>query len=348
MTTVLCTLYNSLYLDKGLVLYDSLCECSEDFKLYVLCMDEKCYEVLRDMHQKHQIPVRLSDFENGDNELLKAKSNRPMSEYCWTCSSSFIMYVLCHFKEPICTYIDADMYFYTDPQILIKEMMESGKSVIVIPHRFPTNKVSLAKKVGLYCVEFNTFLNNPYGMEVLEYWRKRCLECCENRGDGIHWGDQKYLEELVEKYDCVHVCNNLGAGVAPWNIDKYKNPLSKNLRIILCKDNNNEIPLIFYHFQSVRYLTRQLIDTNIKTTSNIDLSLVDNLYCPYLKMIETKKKLLENKYGLSFLIKHHPSDKKVPIWKVILFYIHPKRIYKRIRLKIRNIQPYLIDISNEQ
>ena len=82
MATVLCTLYNSLYLDKGLVLYDSLCECAKDFKLYVLCMDDKCYEVLADLHQEHTIPIRLSDFENGDEKLLKAKENRSFGEYC--------------------------------------------------------------------------------------------------------------------------------------------------------------------------------------------------------------------------------------------------------------------------
>ena len=69
MKTILCTLYNSLYLDKGLVLYDSLCECAKDFKLYVLCMDDKCYEVLTDLNQEHHIPVRLSDFEKGDTAL---------------------------------------------------------------------------------------------------------------------------------------------------------------------------------------------------------------------------------------------------------------------------------------
>ena len=99
MTTVLCTLYNSLYLDKGLVLYDSLCECAKDFKLYVLCMDDKCYEVLTDLHQEHHIPIRLSDFERGDDSLLKAKANRPAGEYCWTCSSSFIRYILNKYNE---------------------------------------------------------------------------------------------------------------------------------------------------------------------------------------------------------------------------------------------------------
>ena len=69
MKTTLCTLYNSLYLDKGLVLYDSLKECCADFILYVLCMDEKCYDVLSEINADDMIPIKLDDFE--DEELLK-------------------------------------------------------------------------------------------------------------------------------------------------------------------------------------------------------------------------------------------------------------------------------------
>lgn len=347
MTTVLCTLYNSLYLDKGLVLYDSLCECAKDFKLYVLCMDDKCYEVLSDLNLDCHIPIRLSDFEEGDYELLEAKANRPMGEYCWTCSSSFIKYVLKKYNEPICTYIDADMFFYNDPQILIDEMLEYGKSVMVTPHRFPSKVEKMAETVGKYCVEFNTFLNNYEGLKVLEYWRSRCLECCENIGDGIHWGDQKYLEELVDRFPCVHVCMNIGAGVAPWNIIQYKRLDVDNNKVLLWKNDLSELSLIFYHFQSVKYLSRDVVDINIQTFKGIDIGLVDMLYYPYLRMIETKKKELEDEYGVCCLIMHHPADKKIPVWKKIMRNIHPLAIYGKLVLKIKNVHPYILCLSDE-
>ena len=75
MTTILCTLYNSLYLDKGLVLYDSLCECARDFKLYVLCMDDKCFDVLTRMNQANHIPVRLADLSL---EMANYKKLKPI------------------------------------------------------------------------------------------------------------------------------------------------------------------------------------------------------------------------------------------------------------------------------
>ncbi len=343
MTTVLCTLYNSLYLDKGLVLYDSLCECAKDFKLYVLCMDDKCYEVLTDLHREHIIPIRLIDFEEGDKDLLVAKSNRPIGEYCWTCSSSFIRFILKKYKESICTYIDADMYFYSDPQILIDEMLAVGKSVMITPHRFPTKDEKLAKTVGIFCVEFNTFCNDPESLEVLEYWRSRCLECCSNLGDGVHWGDQKYLEELVQKFQCVHVCANLGAGVAPWNFQSYT--LGTDRKLVV-KDDMNEIPLVFYHFQGLSYISERYIMTGIeKNRSDIDYSLLNLLYLDYLQKIQSKKKYLKNRFCLDVMIKVHPAleVKTTPLIKKVLkknvFY----EIYRKYRL-LNDGDQYVIEL----
>ncbi len=307
MTTVLCTLYNSLYLDKGLVLYDSLCECAKDFKLYVLCMDEKCYEVLKNMNQGNHIPVRLLDLEEGDKELLAVKSNRSVGEYCWTCTSAFIRYVMNTFGHDNCTYVDADMYFYADPQILLDEMLAAGKSAIVVPHRFPDGKEKLAAQVGKYCVEFNSFMNNKEGLDALDYWRNRCLDSVARLDDGVHWGDQKYLDELVEKFECVHVCDNPGAGVAPWNLSLYE--AVEKCSVIKFKSNKTQIPIIFFHYQSISYISRKVISTGIAKASMFDRKLLELYYKPYLRQIDKKKELLRSKYGLDLLMQGHPAGK---------------------------------------
>ena len=346
MTTVLCTLYNSLYLDKGLVLYDSLCECAKDFKLYVLCMDDKCYEVLNDLHQEHHIPVRLSDFEAGDTALLEAKANRPMGEYCWTCSSSFIRYVLKHFNEPVCTYIDADMYFYNDPQVLVDEMLEAGKSVMVVPHRFPKEREYQAKTVGVYCVEFNTFLNRSDSLEVLEYWRNRCLDSCSEKNDGVHWGDQKYLEELVAKYECVHVCKHVGAGVAPWNISDYRGIDGTTTRAVHTSDNK-QIDVVFYHYQGVTYESQEIVSTAVRANKRIiDYCLVDGLYYHYLHCIEAKKNYLNDSYGINLLINSHPGVRAATGIRALF---HKTLTYKILLklMKMKNGETYIINLLNK-
>jgi len=335
MTTTLCTLYNSLYLDKGLVLYDSLCECAIDFELYVLCMDDKCYEVLSDLKLHKLKPLSLSVIEN--DKMKVAKSNRSMAEYCWTCSSRLIQYIIETYQPECCTYIDADMYFYHDPQILVDEMLEAGKSVMMVPHRFTERNNYLAKTVGTYCVEFNSFKNDEKGLRVLNHWHEKCLECCSNLGDGIHWGDQKYMDEWTSLFpEYVHVCKNPGAGVAPWNIELYKNFNSNHNAALYIKEDKL-CSFVFYHFQSLVYLTENQINTGIPHNNKfIDYGMVDVLYFDYLTKIKIKKMMLKEKYNIFFYIKAHPSaiskitsvkDILVQIYDSIHKFLFPKKKY---------------------
>lgn len=342
MKTTLCTLYNSLYLDKGLVLYDSLKECAQDFELYVLCMDEKCYEVLSNIGEDRLKPLHLVDVEN--DKMLIAKSNRTVAEYCWTCSSRLIQYILETYQSSCCTYIDADMYFYNDPQVLVDEMIKAGKSVMMVPHRFTERNQSLADKVGTYCVEFNCFKNDAAGLEVLNHWHNQCLECCSNIGDGIHWGDQKYMDEWPVLYpDKVHVCENPGAGIAPWNIEWYQYS-NTNDNVVIYKKDMRIIPIIFYHFQDIKYLTRKEINISInKNSKNIDYQLVKKLYLPYLLTIERTKVFISARYGIDLLIKNHPSQKKQ---KGIRSLIKSTCVVKFAYNLIKKNMPYIICIND--
>lgn len=275
-------------------------------------MDNKCYDVLSDLHQEYHIPIRLSDFEEGDKELLTAKLNRSFGEYCWTCAPSIILYILNRFNEKCCTYIDADMYFYSDPQILVNEMLAAGKSVMITPHRFSIDNMRLVR-YGIYCVEFNTFVNESKSLDVLRKWKQDCLDCCTSIYDGVHYGDQKYLDAWPECYPkVVHVCQNPGAGLAPWNIEWYQ-AKDLNKHIVFFKRDNVEIPIVFYHFQHVTYMTRSHIRTGIEAKkNNVDYGLVDFLYTEYLNKIEVKKKFLESRYNVDYLMQEHPVQNSAP------------------------------------
>ena len=306
MKTVLCTLYNNLYLDKGLVLYDSLKACCQDFVLYVLCMDDKCYEALSDINADNMIPIRLEDFE--DEELLKIKPTRSFGEYCWTCTPSIILYVIEKYKEPVCTYIDADMCFYHNPQVLIDEMISANKSVLIVPHRFTKVNKGLEAN-GIYCVEFNTFLDQEDSLEVLKQWRKDCLGNCTSENDGEHFGDQKYLDQWPQKYDCVYVCPHLGAGVAPWNIQSYRLVSMNDDGVkLLERRSRSRVELIFYHFQNIEYLDEKRVKINVfEGKINVQYRLVEALYLGYLYKLNQKKAFLLNSYKLNVLIRRHPA-----------------------------------------
>ena len=153
-----CTLFNSGYLDKGLALIHSLDHNASSYRLYVLAMDDKCYKVLCDYDYPNVIPIRLEEFEN--EELLCVKPSRKLGEYYWTCSSWLISYVLDTYKPDYCTYVDADLYIFSEPSVIIEEMTRRKASVQIVSHRFAdVINEHACKGVGRYCVEFNTFKN---------------------------------------------------------------------------------------------------------------------------------------------------------------------------------------------
>ncbi len=304
---IFCTLFNSLYLDKGITLYQSLERVAPDLKLYVLCMDEKCYEILTDLSYKCLTPIRLSDFEG--KELLSVKLERSIGEYCWTCTSWLIYYVLTHYQEEYCTYIDADMAFYSDPSVIIEEMKEHGASVLVVEHRFNAYESKRSeKKLGKFCVEFNTFKNDDKGRALLNLWKYQCLtKCTIKDNSGRYWGDQKYIQYWQEDFPSVISTYHRGVGVAPWNMMMYK--FNEDNGSIKINHNGNDYPLICCHFEAITYIDENVV--NIHAVGNWskrhDDSVVDLLYRPYLLSIKQNREMLNQKYGINTLVKYHPE-----------------------------------------
>lgn len=341
MHLTFCTLFNSNYLDKGLTMYESLENVSKDFTLYILAMDNQCYEVLIALNKQHLIPIKLADFEN--EELLAIKSQRSVAEYCWTCSSSLIEYILNVFQPDFCTYIDADLYFYSDPSIIIKEMYDNNASVQIIGHRF--NKFEEAERVytvGKYCVEFNTFKNDLKGRKLLHIWKKQCLNHCSLDGDGIHWGDQKYMDNWPSNYEYVYETQNKGAGVAPWNINQYKYIEKSPNNQFLIRFQEQIIPLVFYHFENIKYINKETININIYHYWGIDQALVKQLYLPYLQHINRTKDMLYHNFNINTLIKIHPGNKeqiKVPIKKKLRNIIKILKSRQELNIRFLRILP---------
>lgn len=294
-TAHLCTLFNSDYLDKGLVLYYSLKTVSDDFVLYFFALDQITYDVLIDLNFEKVVVIGPKVFETP--ELIQVKEKRSKGEYCWTCTPVIIKYVLEYYGVDCCTYIDADLFFYQSPQILLKEFYNSGKAIGLIPHRFPDTchgRVS-EKRSGKYCVQFNTFLNRNDGKKLLEKWRIQCLEECSWEG----LGDQLYISDWGEKYDCVYEYQNLGGGVAPWNLANYKLKNINGFWYVFQK--RIRYKLVFYHFQNIQYSDDGRVNINVIAAPDgglISRRTVQKIYYPYLKRIEYVRNELEGKYDL--------------------------------------------------
>src|SRR5262245_64459387 len=134
MTLHFCTLFDTFYLTRGVALYQSLLAQKADFALHVFCFDDFTFQYFCAKKYPHITPIALRDLENCYPELWATKSHRSTVEYCWTATSFTLRYCLEKLALPHCTYLDADTYFYENPELIIRE--KGNASVIVTPHHY--------------------------------------------------------------------------------------------------------------------------------------------------------------------------------------------------------------------
>ncbi|MBD5489843.1 MAG: glycosyl transferase [Lachnospiraceae bacterium] len=313
MVSTFCTLFDSKYLDKGLALYWSMQQHIVDFKLYIFAFDDKSYEVLSELQLENVIVIPLKDIMT--TTLRKLQEERTRAEFCWTCTPIVIEYVLLKCKEKICTYIDADIYFFANPNIVIQELLDARCSVGIVRHGFERNYRygELIFKVGKYCVEFNTFLNNRESLQVLEKWKTDCMNWCYYRCEDGKLGDQKYLDQWRLEYSCVHESQNLGAGVAPWNLHLYTLLVNRKGNIWM-QYKDKRFKLIFYHFEGMKYLSNGRIHLGLWDYCKVGTGKkVKLLYGQYLKKIKLIRGFLASTYGIDF--EDMVADKKQVLGK---------------------------------
>jgi len=303
-----CTLFDSNYLDKGLAMYRSLQKSGCCFRLYVLAMDDLCEKILYDYAYPNVTIIPIENFVI-EMDLSNIREKRPRSEFCWTCTSHLLEYVLLNYDEEICTYVDADLYFYKDPLCVIEEM--KNRSVQIIEHGFGNSVFDrqCLRISGRFCVEFNTFKKDEVGMPLLAWWKEQCRKSCSISGkeEGV-FGDQKYLESWVNNAG-VAIVEDFGAGVAPWNIQQYKLVGKDSDKYVLWhKRFKKKTELVFYHFHSIEYITNREVKVPIYNLYwGVDDRLVKELYIPYLDLLESIKMELKNKYDFYPILYKHPA-----------------------------------------
>lgn len=244
-----CTLFDKNYLTRGLIMYRSLrWHCSEDFRLHVLPMDDQTMEALT----QFQMPpksMRLYNhgFVSRKMKLEPCRKNRTWQEYAWTCASNLMSCIL-NLRPDVdtLTYLDADLMFFSDPKAIFDEMGDAD--IAITPHRFtPVNRPRLEKN-GKFNVSWVTAKNAPIGRECISLWAKQCREWCYYRNEDGKFGDQKYLDEWPELYKGhVHEIENIGAGLAPWNLANYKLLGTERPVVARPGDMLGEF-VVFYHY----------------------------------------------------------------------------------------------------
>jgi hypothetical protein len=281
MTRHFCTYFDHRYLPRGLALHDSLQRHCSPFVLWVLCLDDLCYDALRRLELPGVRPISLSQFEKADPALLVAKGNRSLQEYYFTCTPSLPRYVLgTEAGIDLITYVDADLFFFSDPGPIYSEL--GSASIGIVSHRFAP-ELSDKAIYGKYNVGILCFRRNQESARCLEWWRERCLEWCHDRVEDGRFADQKYLDEWPRLFGSVKVLENKGVNLAPWNVANY------TLTEVGGLPSADGDRLIVYHFHALNKIGRWVFDPGLKMYGAKANRLIRrSIYAPYLKVLNAK------------------------------------------------------------
>jgi hypothetical protein len=324
-----CTLFDSNYLTRGLALYESLVKVCPSFHLYVVTFDQASYDYLSTNKPSFLTPISLQDFE--DSALVQVKSTRSPAEYCWTCTPSVILYCIETFNLDACTYLDADMLFFHNPEILFEEDREA--SIVITSHNY-SRIYDQSAISGTYCVQFMYFRNDTKAMKALRWWRERCLEWCYAYVEDGKFGDQKYLEDWPTRFEAVHVLNQPGAGLAPWNLQQYTFYYSGKQLTLKEKLSGNSFPVVFFHFHGLKFHT----DNKVSFTGSLyelDDQAKDIFYIPYTKELLRISNTIS---GVHKNIKSNGANTESPSRKSVLLNFIRERLILLKRKKLSPLQ----------
>lgn len=313
------TLYDKNYMSRGLVLYNSLCAHCKNFTMYVLAMDDTVASYISSLNKPNLKVVTISDMKIMYPVLERLEKERTRGEFSWTLSSFSIQYAIRKFGLDSCIYVDSDICFYNDPELLLKEKGE--KSVLITEHNY-SPEYDYSSTSGKFCVQFMFFKNDDNGNKVLEYWRSKCEEWCYNRMEEGRFGDQKYLDDWESRFEgLVYNCRNIGCGVAPWNIQKYDVSVENGVYFVTEKITKIKKPLVFFHYHSLQEVAeKKWVLSQYRLTEN-DKKLI---YLPYINALYD----VENKYPAGLVEKSYRNSYKGSLKFLHCVYAYLRHFYR--------------------
>lgn len=284
------TLFDSLFLPQALALHASLQRHAGAHRLWMLCIDDESFDLLQRLGPSDCQPMRLADLETP--ALLAVRPTRSRGEYCWTLTPFAPDYVFD--ADPSVdrvTYLDADVWFRSDPRPIFAEFEASNAQILITRHGYAA-EYDQSATAGKYCVQFTTFTRDG-GRPARRWWQDKCIDWCFARYEDGKFGDQKYLDDWPERFgsDVVHVLQRQEFALAPWNATRF--PYSDG---------------IFFHFHGLRIAPSKRID--LSDIYALPQATVEHVYEPYLVDLRKAIATLET---LGFAAR--PQSRSLGLWR---------------------------------
>ncbi|ASY20707.1 hypothetical protein A1sIIA65_00200 [Candidatus Planktophila dulcis] len=293
----LCTLFDSNFLAQGLTLINSVEQNSSgQIHWTILALDSTVSIELRKLSKANISVISFEDFD--DKELRSLTGKRPWREICWTSAACLLYFCLNSEKDyDFVGYVDADCFFVADVFEMLSEIPDS-KNFAIHEHKFSPDRIEWLPKSGRFNVgvvigrsgtEFNTCVG---------VWREQVLLRCDVDMSNGRCGDQTYLNEWPTKYSSLHIFENPGIGLAPWNLNNYQIH-SKDEAICI---GLNKVYFFHFHGLEFRFL-RGFAGIYVPAAGyQIKILPLKEIYKPYVSQLlatSTKLRLRSHQFRIS-------------------------------------------------
>ncbi len=280
MTThAYCTYFDSGYLSRGLALIESLRANGDEAEVWIMALDDAVYDYFTQAGLENVTVISVSELEAAEPALATVKPERSRMEYYFTCTPLLIRFVMNRHETPTSViYLDADMYFFDRPSLVLDAMGDG--SVGIIEHRYPPRLEKRLAKYGRFNVGWVGFAADERGRDCLDWWAASTLEWCFDIPLDGKYADQGYLDAFPEKFDGVSILAPLGLDLAPWNSARFTLSLTQGAVHV------DDDPLVFFHFHGLKRLRSWYITSQLVYGAWMTTILRDEVYVPYARRLE--------------------------------------------------------------
>ena len=284
-----CSIISNEYIQKGLLLYNSLNKHDKNFRFFFVCLNDEVKSLLKAMKLEKAIILSIDQIENDDPQLAAVKATRSEKEYAWTSKASIFLYLFKNYPEiDHILWMDVDIVFYSSPEPIFREM--NLCSVLLTRERFKGDNAKLNDIYGIYNTGLMGFQRDKNAISFIKWYRKKCIEWCYDKIMPGKWSDQMYLNKINKTFKGVRISKDISINVTAWNIQGCT---VEKLKDDIYIDGKK---LIFYHYSGFKHANYE----EFELCNYIDLQedVVKFIYVPYVsnykKMINYVNELNSN------------------------------------------------------
>ncbi len=273
-----CSYFDRAHLTRGVLMARSLFRHRPDAHLTLLCFDDTVRRVISELFGERILLMDIEELERLDPALLEARGNRTFREYLSTVRPSLMLELLQGQPEgSTLHYLDADVYFFSDPAPLEVELEEAD--VLLTPHDFAPQHQHW-NALGDFNAGWLSARNSAGGRDALAWWRERCLEWCKMAVEEGRYANQGYLNGMLAHFPQVRAARHRGLNVGPWNA------ANRQLGHDGERFTAGADPLLAYHFSTISRLAPGWFFTELYAYGSLPRGLLGGIYHRYLDSFE--------------------------------------------------------------